>query len=303
MLSSSGCFRRFPCPFLSRCHRVYCHFEHAGRLPTSQDASANILGNYHDQPVSATTACTVLELEKVTKAIELIRTEVEEQQHELLMFHSSCDGGSHSLISPINSQANSFSCTGTTSIKYKPFSFYECNYAVYNPQPIYNCSACKCTFKVSGEDASQDLALANSNDKTDGSLWSQNLVECCKPSSDVEYDPLVNFFTLEDKSCNEDLEEKLECKGAIEPSSEMKHSLVSETVRNSQPFEAEMSSEDELVIDVPDLPLLTPCSKNHGEFQRKGSDDPALICEKMIAGNWSQMSRNVEKPKKKVQCV
>ncbi|XP_051876680.1 RNA exonuclease 1 homolog isoform X2 [Pristis pectinata] len=278
MLSSSGCFRRFPCPFLSRCQRVYCHFKHAGRLSTPQGAPANILGKYHDRPVSPEAAYTVLELEKVTKAIEVIKTEVEQQQHKLLMCQSSCDCKNNSSVIPINSKTSSpFSSAGRTSIKHKSSSLSECNYVLYNPTPRSNYSSCKHIFNASGEeDTSQDIAMANSNIKTACSVWSKYMIEHCRPSTDLEYDPLVNYSSSLKQICSKErMEEKQGSKGAIDQ--EMKHSFASETVRNFQPFEAEMSSEDELVIDVPDLPPLAPHPRAHGELQRKGNDNLTLV--------------------------
>ncbi|XP_069780772.1 RNA exonuclease 1 homolog isoform X2 [Narcine bancroftii] len=268
MLSSSGCFRGLSCPFLGRCQRAHCHFNHTGSLPSAQGAPAITLEKYHDQPVSLEAACSKLEMEKVTKTIEVIETEMEQQQQRLLMCQSSCEHGSHNLVTQKNSETSSPPSTGKPSL-----SCTKCKSIV----PVSECSSHKHMLLALGEeDASQNIAVADSIINT--ACSGKHMIDHCKPSTDLEYDPLINYSSNLKPICkNYDIEKKQESKAAFEQSPEVKHSLASETVRNFPSFEAEVSSEDELVIDVPNLHPLSPNPRGHWEFRRKGNDDLNLI--------------------------
>ncbi|XP_055486574.1 uncharacterized protein LOC129693844 [Leucoraja erinacea] len=176
----------------------------------------------------------------------------------------------------MNCDPSIFSTTGKTSTEHNLASLPECSYIEYSPTAIPNRSSCKYVSNVLCEEgASQDIAEVNSNIKPDSSMHNKYKIEHYKPSSDLEYDPLVNYCSNLKPICKKVyMEMKHE---SIEQGPETEHSLASETMRNFQSIEAEESSEDELVIDVPNLPPLALNPRTDGRIWRKGDENLPLI--------------------------
>ncbi|XP_067838445.1 RNA exonuclease 1 homolog [Heptranchias perlo] len=265
---------------------------HLYKSPDADDSTAlapNALEKQSDQPMLPETMCTVLELEKVSKAIEAVKTEVEQQQHKLLMYKSSLECENHNFVTPATSSEYSFASSSTSmvnflaSTKQNPTAVYECqaqdtplNSVVYNPTPASSLSLSKLTFnalnEVNEEDTFQYIPMASSKIKNACSVLNKYVIDRCRPCTDLEYDPLVNYSSnLKQNVKKEYVEEKQEFKRMIERSPEKKHTVASKTVRDCQPIKAEISSDDELVIDVPDLPPLTQNPRVHRRFQKKGN--------------------------------
>ncbi|GCB68131.1 hypothetical protein scyTo_0010352 [Scyliorhinus torazame] len=117
------------------------------------------------------------------------------------------------------------------------------------------------------EDTLQCIPMASSKIKNDCSLLNKYVIDRCRPCTDLEYDPVLNYSSSMKQTIKKGyVEEKQEFKG-IEQSPGKRSSLAIGTARSSQSFEAEMSSDDELVIDVPELPPLN--LRVHRRYQKK----------------------------------
>ncbi|XP_078413204.1 uncharacterized protein LOC144689728 [Cetorhinus maximus] len=308
MLSSTGCFRSVICPFSARgsCQRHYCHFKHAGKTaetmprpqgPVYMSSDTDVptaladktLEKQCDQSVLPEAACTVLELEKVSKAIEVVKTEVEQQQHKLLMYKSTLEGENHNSLTP--STSSRFSCVPSSTSNVNILAsktadattIFECevqntclNSVTCNSTPIASPSLSQHRFnaltEVTEEDTFQSIPMASSKIKNACSVLNKYVIDRCRPCTDLEYDPLVNYSSnLKQTVKKGSMEEKQEFK-MIEHSPEKRFSLATLTARSSQSCETLSSGDDELVIDVPELPPLTQNPQVHRRCQRKGND-------------------------------
>uniref|UniRef100_UPI00398EB9E2 RNA exonuclease 1 homolog n=1 Tax=Pristiophorus japonicus TaxID=55135 RepID=UPI00398EB9E2 len=231
-------------------------------------------------------ACTVLELEKVSKAIEVVKTEVEQQQHRLLMCKSFLECENHNTVTLSTNSEYSCASSSTSTVNYlastksNPTFVFECEAqdtrldSVYSPTPVSSHSLSKHPFnvlnEVNEEDTFQYIPMVSSKIKNTCSVLNKYVIERRKPSTDLEYDPLVNYSSnLKQSIKKEYMEEKQEFKRVIEQSPEKKCPLASKTARSFQPFETEMSSDGELVIDMPELPPPPQNPRVHRRLQRK----------------------------------
>ncbi|XP_048451339.1 RNA exonuclease 1 homolog isoform X2 [Rhincodon typus] len=307
MLRSTGCFRSVICPFSGRgsCQRRYCHFKHEGQTAETvlrpqgsgkilscdapESTPLNPLEKKCDQPVLLEAACTVLELEKVSKAIEVVKTEVEQQQQKLMMYKSTlkCQhyntqtptSGTMSCASLSISAINTLTPTtaNSTSAFVCEIQDIHLNSVTCNPVMVPNCSLnarrVNSLTEATEMDTIQEMPTTSS--KNIDSVLNKYVIDCKKPCTDLEYDPLVNYSSNMKQNPKKDyIEEKQEFK-MVEQSPEMKFSPATQTARHSQPFEEELSSDDELVIDVPELPPLTQNSPVHRSCEMKGNDTNA----------------------------
>ncbi|XP_059498616.1 RNA exonuclease 1 homolog [Stegostoma tigrinum] len=308
MLRSTGCFRSVICPFSGRgsCQRRYCHFKHEG--PTAEivlrpqgsgkilscDASEstplNPLEKKCDQPVLLEAACTVLELEKVSKAIEVVKTEVEQQQQKLMMYKSTLKCQHYNSQTPTSSTTSCGSLnigaintlipttTNSTSAFVREIQDIHLNSEACNPVMVPNCSLNARRVDSLTEATKMDIIqeMPTTSSKNIDSVLNKYVIDCKKPCTDLEYDPLVNYSSNMKQNPKKDyIEEKQEFK-MVEQSPETKFSLATQTARHCQPFEEELSSDDELVIDVPELPPLTQNPPVHRSCEMKGNDTNVL---------------------------
>ncbi|XP_043573244.1 RNA exonuclease 1 homolog isoform X2 [Chiloscyllium plagiosum] len=296
MLQSTGCFRLVNCPFDVRgsCHRLYCHFKHEGKLAETvvrvQDAPAstplNPLEKKCDQPVLPEAAYTALELEKVSKAIEVVKTEVEQQQHKLLMYESTLKCQHYNSQAPTSSTISHTSSIINVKNTLAPTmanSAFECegqvihlNSVTCNPVVVPNRSLNahrpNSLTEVTELNAIQEIPTTSSKVKNGSSVLNKYMIDCRRPCTDLEYDPLVNYSSKTKQTLKKDyIEEKQEFK-ITEQSPEMKFSLATQTIKSTQLFEEEISSDDELVIDVPELPPLPQNPLAYRSCETKGSD-------------------------------
>ncbi|XP_038661297.1 RNA exonuclease 1 homolog [Scyliorhinus canicula] len=297
MLHSTGCFDSVICPFSARgsCQRHYCHFKHDGKaaetMPGQQDPQSpetdvpmDLAPQQCDQPVLPETACMVLELENVSKAIEAVKGEVEQQQHKLLMYKSTWEGEHHNSPTLLATSRFRGTCPDTSMVNIltpktaNSTTVFECELQTACSDSV----ACNSTLisphstsphkfnalmEAPEEDTLQCIPIASSKIKNDCSVLNKYVIDRCRPCTDLEYDPLLNYSSRMKQTIKKGcIEEKQEFE-VIEQSPGKRSSLTIGTARSSQSFEAEISSDDELVIDVPDLPPLNP--RVHRRSQKK----------------------------------
>ncbi|GCC27957.1 hypothetical protein chiPu_0006383 [Chiloscyllium punctatum] len=258
----------------------------------SSDADApastplNPLEKKCDQPVLPEAAYTALELEKVSKAIEVVKTEVEQQQHKLLMYESTLKCQHYNSQAPTSNTIGRISSIINVKNTLTPTmanSAFECegqvihlNSVTCNPVIVPNRSLNvhrpNSLTEVTEMNAIQEIPTTSSKVKNGSSVLNKYMIDCRRPCTDLEYDPLVNYSSKTKQTLKKDyIEEKQEFK-MTEQSPEMKFSLANQTIKSTQLFEEEISSDDELVIDVPELPPLPQNPLAYRSCETKVSD-------------------------------
>ncbi|KAM9330590.1 RNA exonuclease 1 homolog [Gastrophryne carolinensis] len=193
MLKSTGYFRAVDCPFREACRRPHCHFRHRGRGLWSCETTEARNGVEYDPytpdlppirnilEVGSKPCHDILELERVNKAIEEVKNEMEKEQrkyNKLLEYSSALEKTSTS--SSVSSLEYDPGCSNISASEYNPtllsFSVKPCKYTLDDLES--NCSK-------SGSMEYIPTVVKKCSAKY--------VVDNSKPSTDMEYDPLSNY--------------------------------------------------------------------------------------------------------------
>uniref|UniRef100_A0A4W3HMP1 RNA exonuclease 1 homolog n=1 Tax=Callorhinchus milii TaxID=7868 RepID=A0A4W3HMP1_CALMI len=318
MLRSAGFFWDFSCPFLScdSCQRPFCHFRHASQAAcvVAQDSVAvpsefefstavglKVLEEQNDLPKLPEVAHTVLELEKVSKAIEVVKSEVQEQQQKLLKYKSlleceSCDSmtpstsNDYNYSSPTPKVKNVLPSLQRVSVCEVPDAQF--NHIIFNPTSISNSSVSKSSLSDLTEQAEEKhlfqhetMAISKTTHSECTDLHNKYMNGNHRLCNDLEYDPLMNYSTNFGSQYlgKQNMEEKERFQSSIEHNHEKRHSLASKRARSSESEFSLQESSDELVIDIPEIPPLVKefatrkrnakCLKSAVSLQESDDDD------------------------------
>ncbi|KAJ6669517.1 hypothetical protein lerEdw1_000065 [Lerista edwardsae] len=230
MLRSAGYFSHFSCPFEARgCRRPYCQYRHdAGRREEPLPAQQPLRGS----PAALGPGKNIRELERLSKAIQSVKTEVEEKQKKLLYYNVAQDNPHNSLTPAENDIGGSIS-----------FSDED------------------------GLSLTKDTGHANSISKDSKS--DKYILDHSCPATDLEYDPLLNYtagvvrssFKEEDKNNKQHLKHvkmftSRNLKGSTKKvPCENRYGSPRKRSRSSSPIKVEIklqeSDDDVLIIDDP----------------------------------------------------
>ncbi|XP_077105387.1 RNA exonuclease 1 homolog isoform X1 [Ranitomeya variabilis] len=231
MLRSAGFFRLLICPFTSErgsCSRPHCQFRHVA--PEQK-------GDGDD------TCKNLQELERIKKAIEAVKNEVEEKQKTLLLYTN----GTQSVEDP--------------AVKVDS----NCNIVEDTVEKLQNTSKTSTAVPVST--------------KSSNPIVKKYIVDRSCPATDLEYDPLLNYSAGFFGSTTKEKEN--EKKPKRKHSSEEELDNTQKRLRSASPIRLEIKfqesdDEDMLVIDVP--PLLE-VSKKPRASKVRGIKAPLLYDE------------------------
>ncbi|XP_053155860.1 RNA exonuclease 1 homolog isoform X2 [Hemicordylus capensis] len=224
MLRSSGFFRGVECPFGPACGRPYCPFRHAPghawppRRLRPQAAGPSTRGpaecgydpynpelpkpsaQSENEPLEdvADTAPSILELELVNKAIEAVKNEVEREQKKYEELLGTAKEYGSSEPSGGSTAPSSF-----TALEYSPGNYTVSHGADYNPTPLaaavtnqsskYTLDSFD-TVKSKGSSLEYVPTVVTQPKKYSSSVAkSKYIIDNSKPSTDLEYDPLLNY--------------------------------------------------------------------------------------------------------------
>ncbi|KAM4807897.1 RNA exonuclease 1 homolog [Rhinophrynus dorsalis] len=205
MLKSTGYFRGIECPFRECCRRPYCHFRHRGRAVGSVVAGEARIGAEYDPyspdfsnvPHSLDNGISgavpepsldILELERVNKAIEAVKSEVEREQRK---YEELLETQKDYKTSPSKSAQNV-----SSSLEYDPGSYLSCG-ADYNPTPLTQGKGmCKYTLDDSDVGKSKGRFMEyvpTTVTPVPKYKTSKYVIDNSKPHTDMEYDPMSNY--------------------------------------------------------------------------------------------------------------
>ncbi|XP_063311959.1 RNA exonuclease 1 homolog isoform X1 [Pelobates fuscus] len=205
MLKSTGYFRAIECPFGECCRRPYCHFRHRGRgLWGSSPGEARTGAEYDpyspDLPkvppcfddgvleIVPESSLDILELERVNKAIEAVKSEVEREQRK----YEKLLGTQKDYSVPKSKSKHSASFT---SLEYDPGNYTSSG--TYNPTPLARVSKGnkytlddldRTAVKTSCLEYVPTAVIPAAKNKTN-----KYVIDNCKPHTDMEYDPMSNY--------------------------------------------------------------------------------------------------------------
>ncbi|OCT97495.1 RNA exonuclease 1 homolog isoform X1 [Xenopus laevis] len=208
MLKNTGYFRGLECPFRECCRRPYCHFRHRGRAagnvvpeetqvgaeydPYSPELQTLLPGSADDVVLGAISEprLDILELERVNKAIEAVKSEVEREQRkykELLETKKEYNASSSSV-----SQTDAYS-----PLEYNPGSCKN-GTTDYNPTPLSKPDKVfsKYTLNDSGEGNSKGRFMEYvPTTVAPAAKYKTNkyVIDNSKPPTYLEYDPMSNY--------------------------------------------------------------------------------------------------------------
>ncbi|MFT7808751.1 RNA exonuclease 1 homolog isoform X2 [Arapaima gigas] len=234
MLRSTGFFRGIDCPFSAersdgtRCDRPYCHFRHGRPRRDSCSAAANRAARepfsphkeqgydpynpevlrpgdrQNGEPVSDPVA-GALELERVNRAIEAMRSEVEREQKKLSFIG---DQEYDPTSSSVQAGAKRLKPSAAASpLEYDPGSYQMTTAAEYNPTPSSSKYTLDSDDQNSPANALEYVPMTVSKPATKKLVpfpqsppsspiltsSSKYTLDNSKPPTDLEYDPLSNF--------------------------------------------------------------------------------------------------------------
>ncbi|XP_018429574.1 PREDICTED: RNA exonuclease 1 homolog, partial [Nanorana parkeri] len=202
MLKSTGYFRGVECPFRESCRRPHCHFRHRGRgapniggearngaeydpyspeLPpvpvcSDDDFSGAVLETCHD----------TLELDRVNKAIEEVKNEVEREQRkyeELLEIQKE-------YIPSLKRSAKSVS---SSHLEYSPVGSGS-SALCYNPTALsHSVKPCKYTLDDCENEMDKSRCMEYIPTAISKRIAKKYVIDNSKPSTDMEYDPMSNY--------------------------------------------------------------------------------------------------------------
>eukprot|EP00079_Xenopus_tropicalis_P012173 XP_002938865.2 PREDICTED: RNA exonuclease 1 homolog isoform X1 [Xenopus tropicalis] len=207
MLKNTGYFRGLECPFRECCRRPYCHFRHRGRaagnvvteearvgaeydpyspeLPTVPDnADDDVLGAISEPRLD------ILELERVNKAIEAVKSEVEREQRKYKELLETKKEYNASPSRP--SQTDAYS-----PLEYNPGSCKN-GTTDYNPTPLSKSDKTFCKYTLNDSDEGNSKGRFMEYVPTavaPVSKYKANkyVIDNSKPPTDLEYDPMSNY--------------------------------------------------------------------------------------------------------------
>ncbi|XP_075682591.1 RNA exonuclease 1 homolog [Rhinoderma darwinii] len=234
MLRSEGFFCLLDCPFTTEpggCTRPHCQFCH---VAPGADGAQKKDGDHAFKNLQ--------ELERLNKAIEAVKNEVEEKQKTLLLF------------------TNGTQCVEDPAAKLDS----NCNIVADVVEKPHTPSKKKCT--------AVPVSTKNSNQ-----LPKKYIIDRSCPATDLEYDPLLNysagFFGSITKENENKLKSKRNCEEELD-NPQKKPRAVS-PIRLEIKLQ-ESDDEDMLVIDVP--PLLE-VSKKQRPNKVCGNKEQVLLCD------------------------
>ncbi|XP_077331269.1 RNA exonuclease 1 homolog [Lithobates pipiens] len=223
MLYSAGFFQQFPCPYIrgsGGCVRPHCHFQHVSpEVPGEQsdDTSPSDLPAKAVGPPKEALGKKISELERLKKAIETVKNEVEESQKKLLQYTN-----------------------GPNTIQDPPEADVNCNIL----DPIED-------EKTTTKKNLDVLVTRPKNSKK------KYVVDRSCPATDLEYDPLLNytagFFSSTSKE-NENKAMKPKCEDMLD--NPQKKPRIASPIRLEIKLQ-ESDDEDMLVIDAPPLEVVS----------------------------------------------
>ncbi|XP_077331948.1 RNA exonuclease 1 homolog isoform X1 [Lithobates pipiens] len=202
MLKSTGYFRAVECPFRQACRRPHCHFRHRGRggLVTCEGGQARNGAEYdpyspelppapvcsdEDFSGAAHETCNdTLELERVNKAIEEVKSEVEREQRkykELLEIKEYIPSQKRSVKS-VNSH-----------LEYSPVGSGSSALS-YNPTLLsHSAKPCKYTLDDCENETNKSRSMEYIPTAIPKRIVKKYVIDNSKPSTDMEYDPMSNY--------------------------------------------------------------------------------------------------------------
>ncbi|CAH2293811.1 RNA exonuclease 1 homolog [Pelobates cultripes] len=226
MLSSAGYFQLVQCPFWQEpggCQRPYCHFRHvppagAGDRPCAPSQAASC-------PPKEVLGKTIQELERLNKAIEAVKNEVEEKQKKLLQYKNVTQPQTQLPIVKMDSNSN---------------------------------------ISAGLDDQAAVLKRSALTTDTIGSFKSgcvpheKYVVDRRCPATDLEYDPLLNYsagiFGSAAKENGKFKSKRLKCDEDFD-NTPPKKSRAASPIRLEIKLQ-ESDEDDVLVIDAPPLPAV-----------------------------------------------
>ncbi|KAM4710133.1 RNA exonuclease 1 homolog isoform 2-T2 [Discoglossus pictus] len=207
MLKNTGYFRCIDCPFGECCRRPYCHFRHRGRTVVSESGGEARGAEYDpcspDLPVASPslddgtsgdipeTSLDFLELERVNKAIEAAKSEVEREQRK---YEELLETQKDYSAAPVRSaKPETFS-----PLEYDPGSYKKSGSTDYNPTPLAQSGkgSCKYTLDDSDEGKSKNKFMEyvpTTVTSVPKYKTSKYVIDNSKPHTDMEYDPMSNY--------------------------------------------------------------------------------------------------------------
>ncbi|XP_069487021.1 RNA exonuclease 1 homolog [Ambystoma mexicanum] len=242
MLRSSGYFHGIPCPFIGspgkvRCQRPHCQYSH-GRVKSGDKA-----------PEAAELNSNLQELERINKEIDVVKTEVEEEQKKLSLYKLEPESSVPADPEPIlDLNENDSSCSSNE---------------------VHSCIKARPQF----------MSVSNKLRKLLKSIGDKKyVVDRRCPATDLEYDPLLNYsaglLCFTSVNASENGTSGLKRPKALVSGSPQKS--VSKELNGSSPIRLEIklqeSDDDELIIDVPPL---QPVSKK-SRIMKKASGNGEL---------------------------
>ncbi|XP_054843584.1 RNA exonuclease 1 homolog [Eublepharis macularius] len=229
MLRPAGYFRRLLCPFDSRgCRRPHCQYRHESRRREEPSLAQS---PPPPPPLSGSPSLglgkNIQELERIDKAIQSVKTEVEEEK-KLLCYNIEQDGFKNSSAPAINDLKGNIS------------------------------------FSVKGHSCSiptKDKVRAISTSKESCKLSKYILDHSC-PTTDLEYDPLLNYSAslLKSSLKEEDKKDK-------HPDKKLDDESVSTYIKENEVIVLDSSGEDDSEEDTElSDDTMEECRKFFNEF-------------------------------------
>ncbi|XP_075451730.1 RNA exonuclease 1 homolog isoform X2 [Ascaphus truei] len=276
MLRSAGYFYTLECPFTpcqgsGSCERPHCQFSHApsgaGGTGGDSDEAAAAVSHTAAGPPREAAGRNMQELERINKAIEAVKNEVEEKQKKLLLYKNVTPGITKCIAPKIDSNSNIL-------------SHLDDDQHTIVLKKRYN------------------LTSAASNTKKGiHSIHSKKyVIDRSCPATDLEYDPLLNYSAGLLGSTAKESESKSKSKCDEHPVD-----IPHKKPRAISPIRLEIKlqesdDEDVLVIDAPPLQVV---SKKPRAMKFHESEEKSLpICDERqpeIADNEVPLRNTVEK--------
>ncbi|KAM8960546.1 LOW QUALITY PROTEIN: RNA exonuclease 1 homolog [Pelodytes ibericus] len=229
MLRSAGYFQLVPCPFWlgpGSCQRPYCQYRHV--TPTGGTERTSAQPQAVPGPPKEALGKNIQELERLNKAIEAVKNEVEEKQKKLLLYKN---------------------------VTQAPTEF---------PEPQIDCNSNVVASLDEEHEVIIKSALVPTVHSSKKSVCSPHLkkyvVDRRCPATDLEYDPLLNYsaglFGSASKESDKSKLKRVKSEEALE-------NVPHKKPRAASPIRLEIklqeSDDDVLVIDAP--PLQTVARK------------------------------------------
>ncbi|KAM3938821.1 RNA exonuclease 1 homolog isoform 2-T2 [Leptodactylus fuscus] len=248
MLKNTGYFRGIECPFSENCFRPHCLFRHRERSVGSGKARNGAEYDPYNPELPAgpprmdddpsgvfpEPSLHVLELERVNKAIEEIKSQVEREQRkyeELLETNNA----------PLKQCLRSDSLS---SFEYDPGCSGN-NASCYSPTPLaQSLKPCKYTLDNVEPDRSNSRTLEyipTTVSKVSRYRANKYVIDNSKPYTDLEYDPMLNYSArLLSKVNSKKVSKRSRTNGKVES-----HAPVSKKLRKPNlPVEAKFSDSE-----------------------------------------------------------